>query len=86
MWKTTVYGSRDVELRLPISRNVALLCGHRLVRDGFYFSFGPVNIRDFNKHTVIHAARFVWADRKSPTISGLVRKYSPDDEAPVRRR
>jgi len=76
MWRTTVYMSVDAELRCPISRNVALLCGHKLVRDGDYASLSSANVRDTNKLCVAQATRFVWADRKSPAFTQLVRKYA----------
>jgi hypothetical protein len=76
MWKTTVFLSDETEMKVPISRNVALVCGHKLIRDGCYVGLSPVHIRDLNKLVVVHASRFVWADRKSPAISQLVRKYA----------
>jgi hypothetical protein len=76
MWKTTVFMSEETEMKVPISRNVALVCGHKLIRDGCYVGVSPAHVRDLNKLVAVHASRFVWADRKSPAISQLVCKYT----------
>lgn len=65
--------NKNVEVTLPLSREVALFASWR----GFsgYVQGKNSHVKNINKRTILAASRFVFASEKSDIINGLVQKY-----------
>jgi hypothetical protein len=70
----------DSELCFPLSPTHCLHCGHQPIAGG-HLGFGPVGpelVREVNRRIVSGATKLVFAHRKLPWLTELLRDRSPD--------
>ena len=55
---------KDVELTLPLSSEVALLCGWKMTKDWFYIPVNEKEVRGINARTLRHAQSVIGPDKE----------------------
>ncbi len=73
------FGSRNIEVTLPLSSGLAFLGTRRRIVPGYLYVCANV-AREVNRRTVVSALRFVFASYKSRLLWKFVQKYA--DERP----
>ncbi len=66
--------NNDIEITLPLSKEVALIAKRYNIRDG-YGTAQVQQIKTINKRTVIGATRYVYSSVRSDSFNNLVQKY-----------
>ncbi len=67
----------DIEITIPLSKNVALLAKRRDIQTG-YGDARNQSIKSINKRTIISAKARVYSDAQSDTLNKLVQKHQND--------